>query len=115
MSEERINKVEVYAPFLQRRYIKSMREKIEAAQSQPDTISPEQRDKLLEELHHMTVVLEKDSYAEMQKELPEQYWAIMSRYGDIGKIGSTSDPDDIWAEEPDCWLKPISKEEFEEE
>lgn len=108
---EKIYKPQIQAPFRQRQYLELMKQKVLAAQ----TGSYDEMEELMEEIRGMVDVLIEDDNAQMIRQLPEQYWAIMSNSDSIGQIGSTADPDDMWEEEPYCWIKPITKEEFDRE
>lgn len=110
MPEEKIYRPVVEKPFLQQRYLEEMKKEARYMQAMTGIITPDERDAFIDKMIHMTGVLMENDYSQMERELPPQYYAIM---GSVGQIGKTSDPDDMWAEEPHCWIKPISKEEFD--
>ncbi|MNP01710.1 hypothetical protein D3C76_935350 [compost metagenome] len=108
MAVLKITRPVVEKPFLQQRYLEKMAQDLRKCQM--DLIAEGKEIPELDRLLHMTGVLIEQDYSQMERDLPPAYYAIM---GHVGQIGKTSDPDDMWAEEPHCWIRPLTKEEFD--
>lgn len=105
---EPIKRPIVEAPFTQERYIRLLKERLHSLMlSSSTTVMSEAK---INEMIAMCDVLISDNCTTMMQELPEKYYGII---GHSGQVGTTTDPDDMWFEEPDYEVVEITKEEYD--
>ncbi len=107
---ERFSKVVVEKPHLQMRYLELLKQKVVAAKRG----SGDELEDIVEKMHGMVDVLINQDYSQMRKALPEAYYEVIGGYTGL-IVGKTTDPDDLWAEEPNYQIREITKEQFDED